>query len=514
MVKRLSPTTRNSPWIVYLLSVIGSAAVISWTEPVAARQAERKSEAPRAGAPGADAKAAQPPTAADVQKKSATPAKAEAAKEAAGQDAGEDEVPDPIQTRKDIQSEVFLDPRAVAALDVAKFPEIKVSGARLLNPVELDTFKRMAGDPATPPDENLIRRVVDAQVAQLTDHRNIQALLNPTESPYSQAAKAIQTSTGLLLDAVFAARSGKNFRFIDVYNRVLLQKLEKVLVNHLIPRVQAMIILGQSGNPQALKVFLDQIKSPDQTALVKLWALKGILNLRKYGRSTLSAIDEINAARTVADLLENDRELPWPARYRALEVLGALRQGHSATRPRNLEIATVAMKILADSKTKPEVRAEAARALGMMQISQVVNDYNYEAIAYTAAEVAAELGERVSASFADNPGRSEYYASFLIGPILEAFEGTAGARDSGLLHSARPPALEKIQQLDDLIKSIAKTSIELVRATRGQVPTIQGALAKQNKALKDHLQNNVPKDRRLIPGAPDPTLADGAGERK
>lgn len=511
MVKMLSPRMRFNPLKASLLDALSIAVLFLGLGQASARQVPNAPGAPKEGGPAATKKAADstPPKSAAPDANAST--KAAAAKPDAPQPAGggdADDIPDPIQTRKDIQSEVFLDPRVAALLDVTKFKESKTGGARILSPVDIDTFKRMAGDPLAAVDEALIRRVVDAQVAELSDHRNIQALLDPSENPFSRAATGIQRSTSLLLDAIFAARSGKNQRFTDIYNRILLQKLTPLLSNHLIPRVQAMIILGQSANREALKTFLDQIKNPEQTALVKLWAVNGILNIRKHSRASLSAVEEFNAAKVVVDFLETDQNIPWPVRYRALEVLGSLRQGHSPAKPRNLEIATVAMRVLTDPKTKLEVRAEAARALGMMQISQVVNDYNYEAVAHTAAEVAVELGEKISTVFSDNPGRSEYYTSFLIGPILEAFEGPSGSRDAGLLRNATSPAQEKIQHLDNLIKPIAKSSIELIRATRGQVPAIQKELAAQVKALKDYLQNNVPKDRRLIPGAPDPAPVD------
>ena len=36
-----------------------------------------------------------------------------------------------------------------------------------------------------------------------------------------------------------------------------------------------MIVLGQSGNPEAYKRLLDEIKNEKQTVWVKLWAIRG-----------------------------------------------------------------------------------------------------------------------------------------------------------------------------------------------------------------------------------------------
>jgi len=518
MDKVLSPKVRYSPWIVFFTTLMAISPAFVWNRETWAQTAPK---APVSTKPSAGAAAAKPGTKPAVKNSTAKPpsptgaSKKDEAK--TGEDDGDDDdTPlDPSQTRKDIHAEIFRDPRAEAALDLEKFQPIRAPGNRMLSPVDIDTFRRMAGDPNTSPDESLITRIVEGQVAQLTDRKNIQALIDTSKelNPNAASAKAIQNSTSLLLEAIFASRSAKNTRFIDMYNKILLLKLAKVLNNHLIPRVQAMIVLGQSGNALALPLFLEQIKNPEQTALVKLWALRGIANLKRYGRTVLTANQDINTALAVADLLENDKGLPWPAQLRGLEVLGELRQGHNAAAPQKLEVATVAMKFLVDPKQKLEVRAEAARALGLMQISPVVTGYNYEAIAMTAGEVAAELGDRIGNMFKDNPLRSEYYTSFLIGPILEAFEGNASARDGGLVKVTTPPALEKVRQLLKLIEGVARPSVELLRVGTTAVPGKQSELASNVAALKDFLQKNAPKDRRLIPGGPDPTLAEGPGGR-
>ena len=68
----------------------------------------------------------------------------------------------------------------------------------------------------------------------------------------------------------------------------------------------------------------------------------------------------MNAAKVVADFLEQEKDLPWPVQYRALEALGSLRQASTA-RPKGgqPEMASAAIRFLADPEAKPEVRAEA-----------------------------------------------------------------------------------------------------------------------------------------------------------
>lgn len=508
MDKVLSPRVRYSLRMIFLsLTVVLSCATMMMGE-ISAQEPAKKQATPSVSTKGSA------PTAG--VKKESPAQKTEKAEEAkdAKDDGGAEEAEqplDPSQTKKSIPSEVFRDPRAEAILDVNKYQQIKLGNGRPLTPIEIDTFRQMASNPGATVDETLITKVLDALVMQLTDRKNIQALIDPGGNPQAAAAKAIQNATSLLLEAVFTSRSARNNRFIDTYNKILLQKLSKLANHHLIPRVQAMIVLGQTGNREALKFFLDQIKNPDQTALAKLWALRGISNIKKYGRPVMTTDLDISTARAVADLLENDKDLPWPAQVRALEVLGDLRQGHSAANPKNLEIANVAMKFLVDPKLKLEVRAEAARALGMMQISQVVNDYNYSGIAMSAGELAVELGDKIAKSYTDNPLRSEYYTSFLIGPVIEAFEGTPGSRGGGLLRSAPQTSQEKIRELVNLIKGIAKPSVELVRVGKNQAIAKQSEIESRVASLKEYIQKNAPKDRRLIPEGPDPKLAEGPG---
>src|SRR5262249_1480975 len=160
-----------------------------------------------------------------------------------------------------------------------------------------------------------------------------------------------------LLEPIFSAKSAKNEAFQRAYNRILLEKLTPLLRNHLFPRIQASIVLGQSGNPNAMRLFKDQIKDEKQTIWVKLWALEGIANIMEASRPT--AAERIDAGKVIADFLKNEDDIPWPAQLRALEALGAMRQGFRVNAPRDAEMATAAMRLLADYQAKPEVRSEA-----------------------------------------------------------------------------------------------------------------------------------------------------------
>jgi len=443
------------------------------------------------------------------------------------------EVADPSQTRKIVANEIFRDPKIekLKLLDVNKFQHV------VRQPVpnsDLEELKAMAGGAGTNVDRALIDRVVDAMVSKLTDHANIQALVDPPPQLKmgSPTARAIQEATTDLLKPLFLAKSAKNQAFLTVYNRVLLQKLTPLLKNHLIPRIQAMIILGQSGSLDLLQTYESQIRDKDQTIWVKLWALEGIANIIEGGRP-MTGTAQIDAAKIVADFLEAD-DIPWPAQLRALEVLSAMRRGFVPNRASKADMANAAMHLLTDADSKMEVRAEAARALGLMEIGGSVPRYNYDLVAQAAGWLAADLGAEIgtlvpsppvrtaapkaSARPASrsspaktaapakpakpagtNPDKARYLTALLVGPVYQAFDGAPGLRDAGLLHAGghAPAYTEKVFAL---VKAVVKASVDLVQpGVSRQVDAKKKELAAQVAALREFVETNAPADRHLVP---------------
>ncbi len=415
--------------------------------------------------------------------------------------------PDPSQTQKVAPVEIFKDPNAEDIVDVKKFNPIRNRPPRQ---GDVAAVQGMAQAVNGAVDLTVIRSMVDGMVAQLTDTKNIQAVIDPPPgTPIgSPVMRAIEEATTALIEPIYIARANQNIRFLSEYNRQLLRSLQPLLKHHLVPRVQAMIVLGTSGNPDALKLFLDEIRNPQQTLWVKLWAMRGVTNIKKNSPTRLSAAQEIDAARVIAEQLdEKTKDMPWPLQYRALEALSVLRQGYIPSAPKNAEMAVAAMRILADPKSRSEVRAEAAQALGMMQISNAVPNYNFPLIAHAAAQLAARLGDQIVACFsADkakplNATKAEYLTGLLLGPVYQAFDGQPGARESGLLHSnaTTPPARSEIQKIADQIKPVAKAALELIRAPSGQLKARRADLVARVESLREFLAKNVPANHHLVP---------------
>jgi hypothetical protein len=184
-----------------------------------------------------------------------------------------------------------------------------------------------------------------------------------------------------------------------------------------------------------------------------------------------------------------------------MEALSAMRQGFEPNRPKKADMANAAMSILADATAKLEVRSEAARALGLMQISSSVAKYNYRLVVHTAGQLAVELGGRIASGYGKNQNqdKAKYLAALLIGPVYQAFDGVPGSRDSGLIHVVAADSAPYVQSIFDLVKPVAKAAVDLNLAGSRQVADKQKELLARVAVLKDFLEKNAPADRRLVP---------------
>lgn len=462
---------------------VGAIALLAWAWPVAAPATAQQAPAQAAEA------AKEAPPAAD-----------------AGDDAPKEAV-DPSASQKAATLAVYKDPNIEAIRDVKKFQEIRA------NPVqaqEINQLKAMAASPVASVDQNVINNVVGAMVSQMSSPRNIQAALDPANEKNAAVVTAVQSATQNLLEPIFSARSAKNAGFQAKYNQVLLQKIPPLFKHHFIPRIQGMIVLAQSANPEALKVLLDEIKSPTQTYWVKLWAFRGITNIKVYS-NRLTAAQEAEAAKTIADQLLKGKDWPGWVQFRALEALTALRQGFLPASPRTADMASAAFQYLTDESLAPDVRAEAARALGSMQIGTAVPKYNQVVVAYATARLAATLLDTIVDVHFENPLRSQELTTVLVGPVFQAFTGQEGARESGLLNSTSGNVKADVQKYFDALKPVAIAATALTASPVGQVEALRKDARAQ--AVRDDLRAKVaeykafldktpPADALLFPNGP------------
>lgn len=417
-------------------------------------------------------------------------------------DAEDQELADPSESHQTAPIMVFKDPNAELALDLKQYPEIQAS--RTPSQADIDQVKAMAGSPLVSVDQNLIQTVVGGMVAQLTNAKNIQAAIdiNDQTNPNSAAARAVQVATQNLLEPIFMARASKNVQFQVKYNQVLLERLTPVLKHHLVPRIQAMIVLAQSGNPEAMKTFLGEIQNAGQTVWVKLWAFRGITNI-KAQNARLSTSQEVEAAKIISDQLKANKNWPWPVQLRALEAMGALRQGFLPTSPRTADMAAVVFDYLIDQNLEPEVRAEAAKALGALRITTAVPKYNFELAGYATAQLASDLGEDLLDLSSDNKLHSQKLTTLLVGQVFQAFEGVPTDRDSGFLRNPSLTNQAEVKKYIDAMRPMAKSAVALMGAPTGQLPARTEELKKNLASFQDFLTKNPPAETRLFTGGPE-----------
>jgi hypothetical protein len=287
MIKALAPRIlRGCSW-VWLSIAVASALVLSATA--------RGQEPPKTKSGSTPAKKADsaPPKKADTTpaKKADEPAKKDAEKAEAPVEANADASPAGVV-------EYFKDPRAEDALAIFKTdPTLRDT----LRPQQLNQIKAMAANQASL-DSALLKQFVVSMAARLQDRSNINALISPPPGRISSGTSfAIRDATNNLLDALNSARVVQNQQFLSSYTRELLETLPKLLDKNLVTRTEAMIVLGQVASPEALPIYLAQIKDPNQTVQVKLWAVRGVARTVDNGArlNAIPAADALVAARTI-----------------------------------------------------------------------------------------------------------------------------------------------------------------------------------------------------------------------
>jgi hypothetical protein len=417
-------------------------------------------------------------------------------------------------------AEVFLDPNAKRTLAifsplVYKGPAIKVGNP----PDDRSKVQRMASKEVNL-DVDFLKRYVEFFAVELSRRDYLNALLNPppgqkVNAPESRGLEqAVDALTKPIIDA--RAQQPMNRDFLNVYTRILFESpLPKLLENNYLTRIDAMIVLGMVGGTTspALDLYISQLKKPDQVIWVKLWAARGLSNAAQNGAVDLDASKANQGAEALLVFLDSDPKLPWPAQLRALEALGSLRVATANLPKGKIDVASVAMRYLVDSGARPEVRAWAAWALGMLKIPSGLSPFNFALIGHEIGELTADIGDQIVKDFDNDPANfdrekdlAQHLTGLLLFQVYPALIGQEGVRDSGLLHMPHPnagTARPFLAKIDDKVKAVTRECYELLRAggagNKAKRNDLDGKLAD----LKGFLVQSLPKDRHLVPGGPE-----------
>jgi hypothetical protein len=491
MIKALAPRIlRGSSWVCL------SIAWLCMASAEAQAQARAKTDPPAAKKADAKAAAKKDNDQTDDEAKPDDQAKTGAA----ATDKSEKEKEAEAAEIKPSTTEIFRDGVVQKILDASYRPEGRSCGP------EAPKHVREMASGTRPVDRTTIQTAVDGMIYVLSSTRT-SVLAEPAEKRNQTSVRNFRAAVQNLTTPIDDARKAKNDGFLTVYSEVLVDSLKKLLHNNFYARVEASIILSELGSDRALNVFTTELADKNQTIWVKMAALKGLARIAKDGTRELPPTVAADASKAIAAFLKGNEDLPWPVQMRALEALGSMRVAKPTTARGDLDYAVIAMELLANKDVKPEVRAWAAWALGMMKID-ASKKYNFQLVAYHIGDLAAELGEKANESFKLNPAMTEHWTGLLLYQVFPALDGVENARESGLTHvplnhPSIGPAQKFIRELDAMVKPVARAAVDLLRAPKGQYDARQKDLAHAVDALRTYLDKNVPKESTLWPNGPE-----------
>ena len=439
--------------------------------------------------------------------------------------------PPPAEAKKKESSaakeERFIDPNAKASLAIFRptnsFNRIPIKTVG--NPNAISQMQNMAArvqnlDPA------FIKAYVEFFTAELTKRDNINALIapNPKMSPNAPEARGLEKAVDALTKPIIDGKANNNEPFLRAYTQALFSsELPKLLEDNYFTRIDAMIVLGMAGsrNNTALDLYAAQLKMPDQLIWVKMWAAHGYTYATASGKENIDALRAISGAEALVEFLNSNPKLPYFARFRALEALGSIRVATASRPDLKLDAASVIAAILVDPASHLETRAWAAWSLGMLRVAPQVSPYNFSLVGHEIGQLAVLIGSKIVEEYdnhAENFDRDKSQATadtaLLMFQLVPSFSGEDGATDSGLLRSSHPslaaakPVLVKI---DEKIKAVTRKAYELYQAGGANQKAKRDELQASINDLRTYLDQNKPKDRKLLPDGPELALPAAGG---
>lgn len=400
---------------------------------------------------------------------------------------------DENQEKAALEDSVFVDARAQQAM-ANHFTELFRLSRNANTTLTIEKMARgeIRSDPAT------IDRHVKAAARELTDHGNIDAVVNPGDRVDNSKVKLLEAAGQALLAPLSRPIAQRDTAFQRDFTAKLLEVAPQLLSNHMIARTQAMLALSRLGDKAALDLLLKQLADPEQPVVLKALAAQGISTIATG--QTLSVSDQARAAEALVALLRDPEEAFWPARVRALEALGNLRQISTIVGRDQALMAQAALLILSDPAQRPEVRAWAAWAIGMMDVPPSYPPVNYSLLAYQFARLAAAIGDEILIA---PPERVKYLTGLLVFQVFGGIEGSPAVRYSGLLKArALGENASTVREIHELVEGLATDCLQLTRAAGTLAGPAKDAVKSRLAALKVYLAKNPPKNLALVPGAP------------
>ncbi len=411
--------------------------------------------------------------------------------------------------------ERFEDPLAKALLGNT-YPELYTQAQALGAGADRQVEAMARGDQQV--DRNLLAAYIQYQVAQLTNHKNLDSMLDATAN--SAGARAVEQAGQRLAQPYVVARQAQNSEFRDVYTGLLIQAAPELLKSQFYVRLMGLFALSRSGDHKLVPLFASVLKDPSQPLAVKLMAIIGLSTVAEDGRLEVPPALVLEGVRALRGFLVNNPSLFWPIEYRAMQTLGALRlAGTDPLRP-EADVAATIMSYLVDPARSNLARSQAAWALGMLAFSGQLSRFNFELVAYHIAWAATAVGDDILEVDASNPAVSEVLVRQLV-QLVFAFDGRQEMRNSGLLQTEHPSMSGQRQAVEAYrtqVRDVTQAAVELIRAAGVQRSEYRDRLKERVEALKQSLRDSPPSDLELYPNGPtfpppaEPSTAPADGE--
>lgn len=373
-----------------------------------------------------------------------------------------------------------------------------------------------------PGNKAQITAYVKAQVRDLTDHANLDAMMNP-EGKAADFLKLEEATTRLAVP-LEVANLNKNvaFRKAFVQEMVAPGVADAVLKNHLYARLQFLIALANSAEPAALDTFAAVLADKEQPAILKLEAARGVTKVVGGGSKTdtVDSSTRIKVAKALSDFLRSEPNTIRPALDRALEALGSLREDSFDPGKNDLEFLTTAALYLGKAEAV-ELRSRAAWALGMMRVNPAAK-LNLPLLVSLSGQAAVDLAEEalddylVSAEGADVNAPVRYWVERLITEVGMGLKGDPDVAESGLMtltnRVVQGDDLRKAANIEERVRALCKTADALAKAAGSLRAQEKANLTKDLGELRTALNAKPPVDPKLTANGPELPLRSAADQ--
>ena len=414
---------------------------------------------------------------------------------------------DVATVKKADATEVFIDPNAEAAR-VNTFAELNYAGKV---PTKAENDEVASGAVGT--NRALVTNYINYWAAQLTKKDAIDEMMK-LDGDQPAIALRISVASVALARPFRDAQSSPQYK--SEYTRALIPVVKDLLNRQMYARIAGMTALSCSIDPAILPICTEVLRNPEQLLAVKDRAAVGIIVVAASAKNPLDPASQvIPAADALVDFLNKDETRCWPVHLRAVEALGYLRLAGNPQRDQG-DYAGAALRLLADPQGRPEVRAKAAWALGMMNVSRNSGKFNFALLVHHCGLLAVDLATRVVAADPTNQPRAKALTNQLL-YVGEALSGDA-AIGSGLMRNGHPNAVNIRSTTEKIAQAVlaeSKLAVELSDAPKAQRVRIRTELTARAGELKTLLTKTAPTDWKLVPEGPEyrptpPAVAAGA----